>query len=217
VTFDDTTGTPGITYYYMVKACNGANCSGYSASNTGWRNLAAPTNLLASDGTYTNRVTLTWTAASGATSYQVYRGSTATVADASLLGGLTVTTYNDTTATPGVDYYYWVKSCKGTLCSDYGSSDMGWRGLTAPTNVQASDGTFAYKVTVTWTAASGATFYNVYRATTAGGAGITLLGSPTDVTFDDTTGTPGITYYYTVKASSGSHTSSYSAANTGWR
>jgi peptide/nickel transport system substrate-binding protein len=180
VTFDDTTGTPGITYYYMVKACNGAICSGYSAVNSGWRNFIAPTDLLASDGTYTNRVTLTWTAASGATSYQVYRGSTATVADASLLGSPIVTTFNDTTATAGLTYYYWVKACSGANCSDYSLSDTGWRNLLAPANVAASDGTFTDKVQVTWTAAVGATSYNVYRATTAGGAGLTLLGSPTD-------------------------------------
>ncbi len=38
-TFDDTTATPAVTYTYWVKACSGAICSDYSASDTGWRNL----------------------------------------------------------------------------------------------------------------------------------------------------------------------------------
>lgn len=62
---------------------------------------AAPTNVAASDGTYTDKVIITWTKSSGATGYRVYRDST----DISgLLGD--VSTFTDTgadapTITPG--------------------------------------------------------------------------------------------------------------------
>jgi fibronectin type 3 domain-containing protein len=213
--FNDTTATPGLTYYYWVTACRSAKCSGYSAYDTGWRNLTAPTNVLASDGTYTNKVQVTWVASSGATSYQVYRAESAAGAK-SLLGSPTGILFNDTTATPGITYFYWVKACKGANCSGFSATDTGWRNLTAPTNVQASDGTYTNKVQVSWVASSGATTYQVYRATSAAGVK-SLLGSPTGTLFNDTTATPGVTYYYWVTACRGTRCSGYSSYNTGWR
>jgi len=213
--FNDTTATPGFTYYYWVKACNGANCSSYSTRNTGWRKLSPPTGVTASDGTYTDKVGVTWDASSGATSYEVYRASSAT-GTKSLLGSPTGTSFNDTTAKPGVTNYYWVKACKGTRCSSYSTRNTGWRKLSAPTNVQASDGTYTNKVQVSWNASSGATSYKVYRAASAAGRK-SLVGSPTGTSFNDTTATPGVTYYYWVKACRSSRCSSYSSSNTGWR
>ncbi|OGN80354.1 MAG: hypothetical protein A2X26_08530 [Chloroflexi bacterium GWC2_49_37] len=214
-TFADSTATPGVSYVYWVRGCNGATCSGYSAYNSGWRNLSAPTNLLASDGTYTDKVRVSWTASSGATSYKVIRSTSAAGAK-TLLGSPSGTALGDTTAIPGVTYYYFVKACRGTRCSVYSAYNTGWRNLSAPANLQASDGTYTSLVRVTWTASSGATSYKLIRSTTATGPK-TLLGSPTVTTFDDTTATPGLTYYYFVKACRGARCSVYSAYNTGWR
>jgi len=214
-TFNDLTATPGLTYYYWVKACKGAYCSDYSTTNSGWRNLTAPANLQASDGTLTTKVQVTWIASSGANSYKVYRASSS-AGIKTLLGSPTGAAFPDTTATPGLTYYYWVKACKGSRCSVYSTANTGWRNLAAPTNLQASDGTYTTKVQLSWTASSGATFYKVYRASSAGGAK-TLLGSPVGTTFADTTATPGVTYYYWVKACSGIRLSAFSISNTGWR
>jgi len=156
-----------------------------------------------------------WTDSSGAASYSVYRATSVT-GTKSLLGSPTTTSFADTTATPGLTYYYWVKACKGTRCSIYSTANTGWRKLSAPSNLQASDGTFTTKVQVTWTASSGANSYKVYRASSAGGAKI-LLGSPAGTAFADTTATPGVTYYYWVKACKGTRCSIYSTTNTGWR
>ena len=38
--FDDTSAAAGTTYWYFVKACNAAGCSGYSASDGGYRAVA---------------------------------------------------------------------------------------------------------------------------------------------------------------------------------
>lgn len=71
----------------------------------------------------------------------------------------------------------------------------------APTNVAATDGTNADKVTITWTKSTGATNYHVWRDSTD-------LGATGDVaTFDDTgAGAPSITAGSTV-ASDGTSTS----------
>lgn len=54
-------------------------------------------------------------------------------------------------------------------------------------------------VSLTWTAGTGATSYNVKRATTSGGP-YTVLASPSSTTFTDTTVTDGTTYYYVVSS-----------------
>jgi fibronectin type 3 domain-containing protein len=215
-TFNDTTATPGVTYYYWVNGCQGTNCTAFTGYNTGWRSIVpVPTNVQASDGTSTTQVVVSWTASSGATSYKVYRATSAT-GTKTLLGSPTITSFNDTTATPGVTYTYWVVAYKGTSFSGFSVYNTGWRKLSPPTHVQASNGTYTTKVLVSWTASSGATSYNVYRANSATGAK-TLRGSPTVPTFNDTTATHGVTYYYWVVACKGANCSGYSAYDTGWR
>jgi fibronectin type 3 domain-containing protein len=213
--YADTSAIPGRTYYYWVINCNNAYCSDYSTPNTGWMKLSAPANLLASDGTATDKVSLTWTASSGATSYKVYR-ATSFAGAKTLLSSPVVTTFADTSATPGVTYYYWIQACRGVRCSVLGVYNTGWRALAAPANLQASDGTYTTKVQLAWTASAGATFYKVYRATIAG-VTKTLLSSPTAVSYADISATPGITYYYWVKACRSTRCSVFSIPNTGWR
>jgi fibronectin type 3 domain-containing protein len=70
---------------------------------------------------------------------------------------------------------------------------------TAPTGVTATAGNA--QVTVTWTAVSGATGYNVKRATVNGGPYSNVNTSPVTATsFTDTGRTNGTTYYYVVTA-----------------
>jgi fibronectin type 3 domain-containing protein len=66
-----------------------------------------------------------------------------------------------------------------------------------PTGVTASPGNA--QVTVSWSATSGATSYNVKRATTSGGP-YTTVASPTSTSYTDTGLTNGTTYYYIVTA-----------------
>lgn len=69
----------------------------------------------------------------------------------------------------------------------------------APTSFSATGGNGFSQVTLSWTAASGATSYNVKRATSPNGTYTTIYGGSA-TSFSDTTGTPGVTYYYIVTA-----------------
>jgi len=67
----------------------------------------------------------------------------------------------------------------------------------APINVAALCGNL--KVTLSWSAVTGAVSYNVNRATTSGGTS-TVAGNTTAVTYVDATGTVGSQYFYTITA-----------------
>ena len=183
---------------------------------------AAPTGLTATDGTYTDKVTVSWSAVSGATSYKVYRNTTSDSGTATQIGTPTPTTYNDTTATAGTTYYYWAKATNAAGDSGFSGYDSGYRATgggapSAPTGLAATDGTYSTKVTVSWTAPSGATSYKVYRSTTNDSGTATQIGTPTPTTYDDTTATAGTTYYYWAKATNSSGDSGFSSSDSGYR
>ncbi len=184
-----------------------------------------PTGVTASDGSYTDKVQITWNSVSSPCNYyRVYRATSSGGTKTALGSGCqTSTAYNDSTATPGTTYYYWVKSAKDSSCSapsDFSSYDTGWRKLSPPTGVSASDGTYTDKVRVAWNSVTGASYYRVYRATSSGGTKTALGSWQSSTTYDDHPPVAGQTYYYWVTAavdSSGSRQSDYSPYDTGWQ
>jgi len=92
--------------------------------------LAAPRNLAASDGTYTNKVAVTWDAASGATGYRIFRHTSNNSASATQIGTAVSTTYDDTAAVAGTTYYYWVKAVNAE--GSFSASDSGFVGVVGP-------------------------------------------------------------------------------------
>ena len=223
--YADTSATPGVVYYYWVKAINASGTSGFSSSNTGYRSLSVPTGVSATDGTLTTGVNVIWSSVSGASYYRVYRAATSGGSKTALGSWQTALSYLDTSAVAGTPYYYFVMAAidaSGTRPSTYSSYNAGYRATVAipaaPTNVSAADGTSTANVTVTWTASSGATSYSVWRGTSSSSSSATSLSSSVAATsYADTTAIPGTTYYYWAKASNSAGTSAYSSSNTGYR
>jgi len=56
------------------------------------------------------------------------------------------------------------------------------------------------KVTLAWTAATGAETYRVKRATISGGSYTVIASAVTGTNYVDSGVTPGVTYYYVVSA-----------------
>ncbi|OGD22027.1 MAG: hypothetical protein A2W03_15695 [Candidatus Aminicenantes bacterium RBG_16_63_16] len=215
--YDDASPAGGWNYYW-VKSVAAIGSSLFSSSDSGYVSVTVPAGLLASDGTYTDRVALSWTAVMGASGYEVWRNTDTNSATASQIGTSTAASYNDTTAVPELMYYYWVKATNGIATSGFSSYDWGWRALAAPTNVQASDGTYSDKVRVTWNAVAYAATYQVRRNTTNDfSTASTLAGSAVGTTYDDTTAVPMQTYYYWVRAENGFGYSQFSGPDTGYR
>ncbi|MFN0277995.1 MAG: cytochrome c peroxidase [Pyrinomonadaceae bacterium] len=89
--------------------------------------LAAPTNVLASDGDYSNKVGLHWDAMRDATTYRIFRNTTNDVGSAVDVGTTAANYFFDTTAIAAQNYYYWVRSENLTTTSGFSSPDIGIR------------------------------------------------------------------------------------------
>ena len=156
----------------------------------------APTNVTATAGN--GQVGLSWSASSGATSYNVKR-STTNGGPYTTIASPTTTSYTDTGLTNGTTYYY-VVSAVNTAGESANSSQVSATPQAVPpppTNVTATAGNG--QVGLSWSASSGATSYNVKRSTTNGGP-YTTIASPTTTSYTDTGLTNGTTYYYVVSA-----------------
>ena len=343
--------TAGTTYRIAVDGYGGASGS-ISLHVIAAAAISPPTNVSASDGSFTDRVQLTWTAATGVTGYEVWRSGTSDSASAVKLNtaDMTGTSYTDTTVSATTIYYYWVKAKAGGASSGFSVGDSGYRlgpandsfsraivltgssasttgtnvgassevgepniggisgggksvwwawtatssgtvqidtigsmfnttlgvyvgstvgslslvagdddsggsltskvsfaatagttyriavdgyggasgsivlhagavAIPAPANVSASDGGFADRVQLTWTAASGATSYEVWRSGTNDSASAVKLNTAdvTGTSYADTTVSATTIYYYWVKAKAGGASSGFSVGDSGYR
>jgi hypothetical protein len=191
----------------FLPGCN----NGGSGSNTGGGGTApaAPTGLVATAGNA--QVSLSWSASSGATSYKVQR-STTSGGPYTSVGSPTATTYTDTGLTNGTEYFYVVSAANATGTSansaEVNATPMAPVTLPpVPTNPQATAGDA--EVSLSWSASSGATSYNVQRSTTTGGP-YTNVGTPTATTYTDIGLTNGTVYFYVVSAVNSAGTSANS-------
>ena len=215
--------TPGRDYQIRVTSTSNSSYTDTSDSSfTIGGPPSPPINIQASDGTYMDKVKVTWTASPEATSYTIYRAtSNSRRATKVTVGTTSDTTYDDTTASIMKTYYYYITATNSYGTSGYSAYDTGYRSdgrPSVPTNVQASDGTYTDRVRITWEASTWATSYTVYRATsTSRRATKVAMGTTADTTHDDTTASVGVIYYYYVTATNSYGTSGFSAYNTGYR
>jgi hypothetical protein len=163
----------------------------------------APANLTAVAGI--GQVTLNWTASAGATTYSVFRGTTSGGEGTTpLMANLTATSFTDTAVTNGITYFYFVEAVNSTGSSSPSNqvSATPTAGVVippVPTNLNATAGNS--EVTLSWTASAGATSYNLFRGTSAGGENTAAIAQNlTATTFVDNTATNGVTYFYKVAA-----------------
>jgi fibronectin type 3 domain-containing protein len=199
------------TYYYKASVVSMGDFESAPSTPTAVAVTppAAPTNVSASVADA--QVTVSWTAVTGASSYNIYRavGSTETYTK---VGASTTASYVDTVAATGTYYY----KASAVSASDFESAHstpiaVAVTPPAVPTDVSASAADA--QVTVSWTTVDGAESYNVYRSTSQTGT-YTKVGASTMASYVDTVTATG-TYYYKVSAvSEGGLESNHSTSTT---
>ena len=183
-------------FLFSFLSCGG---SGSSSSGGGGQQTtapSAPTGLVATAGN--SQVSLTWNPSSGATSYNVKRATTSG-GPYTQVANTSAPNDTDTALTNGTTYYYGgaaVNSAgESPNSSEVSATPMAAPPPVAPTGLNATAGNA--QVSLSWNASSGATSYNVKRATTSGGP-YTKVSSPTTASDTDSGLINGTTYYYVV-------------------
>ena len=203
--FEDTSASPGTTYYYWVRAYNGA-LSQWSSSDAGTRLQLpapdAPTNVSASDGPGIAPIQVSWNAASGASSYYIYQGTSNSVGSASEVAQTATLNWTDNNSAPNQTYYYWVRSWRENGGhSAYSQSDSGSWQLAAPATVSATDGTVANQIDISWAVVPGASSYRIYRSEDSVFANSTEISNGiSQQSYVDNSVAAGTIYHYWVKA-----------------
>lgn len=214
--FEDTTAAVAVRYYYWVKASNEVFVSGFSSPDTGYLGLSAPTNTLATDGDFTNKITVSWAPVANATGYQVWQNTSNeffTATQAILTAATTVDVLSNVVA--GVQYWFWVKATNAVATSAAGTPDSGWINLMAPASISASDAAFTNRIEVNWAAAMGATGYQVWRSLTDSTGTAAQIGTSATTNYSDYAVGFGTNYYYWVKATNSLSISVFSGSDVG--
>ena len=144
-------------------------------------------------------MSLTWSAASNATSYKVLRSTTSGGPYTQLASGVTTLSYTDTAPASGT--YFYVTQGVNTTGTGPNSNEATVVVVIppppplpgAPTNLGA--GASGATVTLNWGAASNATSYKVLRSTTSGGPYTQIASGVAALTYADTLAASG-TYFY---------------------
>ena len=189
---------------FRIKITSTSDSSKYDYSDNYFQINAAPnppTNLSASDGTYTDKVRVSWSAPSSGpspTGYKIFRNTSNSSSGASQIGTSSASPYDDTGGSAGVTYWYWAKAYNSAGNSGFSNGDSGYLRISLPgsftlTATPACSGT-SPQIRLNWAVSSGAQTYDVYRN------GSLYYSDLTGNQFINTLVTAGTSYTYYVKA-----------------
>ena len=201
-------GTDSATGWYKIKYNNGY---GYvsnkylkiDSSNQQSPTLSKPTVKVSSNSYNSNK--LSWNKVTGSSGYEVLRATSKTGTYKSvktITSGSTVS-YTDKSLATGTTYYYKVRAYKTVdkkkVYSSYSSVVSAKPVLKTP-SVKLTSG--SKKATIKWEKISGASGYEVYRATSKSGkySKIKTITKNSTVSYVNSSLTKNKTYYYKVRA-----------------
>lgn len=195
--------TTGKYYYYKVRGVNGSKVGSFSSVKYTKPYLGQVTNLSAYSKSNTS-IGLKWDKVSGAKSYQIYR-ATSKSGKYSKIKTTTKNYYTNTGRTFNKTYYYKVRAVRSSNVGKFSSVKAGKATFAKVTGVKASSPSYD-KIEVSWDRVSGASAYEIYRATSKTGTYSKVYTTKSSKSNKITQSSLSFnkTYYYKVRAIKGS-------------
>ena len=196
------------TYYYRLAACaddsdTGA-CSDQSPVSSATTLLVTPPAPAAVvQGSY--RIDLSWNMADDAGHYRLYRALNDSAPGTQIHEG-NVLAYSDTGLTGNTTYYYRLAACVDTDPATCSARSEPANAQTAPAAPVVEATVSGTTIELTWEVIGGATYYEIWRGTHAGGidraliTGDGLQPHPTAASYSDEDTDEAITWYYWSRA-----------------
>ena len=212
--YTDNKANAGYIYCYKVKAVSKVRSTAnsyYSTVVAATCHCAKPVVKIATTSAGNPR--LTWNAVTGASQYEIYR-ATSQSGTYTKMFTTTKTSYTNTSAKAGTTYYYKVKAIskvRSTANSAFSTVVAATCRCAKPVVKIAT--TSAGNPRLTWNAVTGASQYEIYRATSQSGT-YTKMFTTTKTSYTNTSAKAGTTYYYKVKAISKVRSTANSAFST---
>lgn len=205
--------TNGTTYDYSINAGNTSGATNTFSYASAIPFSPTPPSLpagLVASSPRSSVVNLSWSAAAGATSYDVLR-STTNGGSYGFQANVSTNSWSESTVTNGTTYYY-VVVAKNSFGSSASSNQDSVMPLAAPTGLSAIPGTSTCYLS--WNPVVGATSYNVrrqYQPSTGGSPRINQF-STTATNYRDSFPSQGfISYNYAVQAVNSKATGDFSS------
>jgi len=205
------TGKVSGTFYYRVRATNTWGNSGWTAGANGCQIIPPnpPASITVPATSVTGTYTVTWTAETGATGYDLQEDSSASFTNPTVVYSGTNTSFLVTGKTAGT-FYYRVRATNGAGQSAWTAGANGCQIVApappVPLTVPASSTTGTY--TVTWGASTGAVSYELQEDTSSGFGNPSTVAQGVNLSYT-AIGKWNGTYYYRVRASNGAGASAW--------
>jgi kumamolisin len=207
--YGDSGLTTGTTYYYVVTA---KGPDGISPNSAAAHTAPAVTpGSLTATTVSSSAITLSWAACTGATGYNILRGS-AHGGPYTSVGTSTTTSYTNSGLSAGTTYYYVITATTHTGTTPDSNEAHATTLSAAPTGLTAT-AAGSMQINLSWTASTGATGYNILRGTKNGGP-YSSAGTSSSPSFSNTGLSGGTAYYYVVQATNAGGASANSAVAT---
>jgi hypothetical protein len=185
-------------YFYWVTTVRDVYESGPSGSGSGTWEYVPPTILSISKGERTDGITLSWTRGTPSASYQIHRSLSRDFAESTLLATTPSLAHLDTSAEPGMKYFYWITSTGSSLPPDAPAGGYGVRGFPALEDLVVTFDPDNASFHLQWSAVSGASHYTIYRSSRGSFSNAMALGRISGLSFMDDSIAIGTDYQYWV-------------------
>ncbi len=199
--------TPGVEYYYRLKAVIRHHAEGYwgSRSNYAAVRATALTGLQAEVSPGSASITVSWAEPVGdVAGYEVYRRAAIRGHAYTKIGETKTASYSDpsTGLVPGAEYYYRVKAVSAAGAVGSWGTGKNYAQVAAPAVGGLKAAAVSGGVMVSWQQSTGdVARYEVYRRVAVQGQPYTKIADTTTASYLDQSAslTPGTEYYYRIK------------------